>query len=125
MSFKCVGCDTNIGWDGEGVFCYTCPCGAHIFYDNENGSLAPPASLVFALKLGRPLPHLDYLVGESDHTSAIKERLISELREKGAIWMSECEQCQKDGTLQRKLEREKALAVFEAEMIIKRSGAER
>jgi len=32
--------------------------------------------------------------------------------------MRECEQCQKDGTLERKLKREKALAVFEAEMIL-------
>jgi len=47
--------------------------------------------------------------------------LITELREKGFIWMRECEQCQKDGTLERKLKGEKAAAVEEAEMIIRHS----
>jgi len=111
---KCVGCDTQIPWDGTGILSYTCPCGATIFYD-ETGRWFLPARLIMALAEGRELPHLDYLVGESDHTSFIKEKLIEELREKGAIWVKECEQCR-----QRKLEWEKKIAVFEAEMIVKK-----
>lgn len=121
----CIGCDRYIGWEGKGLFSYTCPCGATILYDDETGKLAFPASMMLNLAKGISLPHLDDLVGESDFTSPLKEQLIEELRQKGFIWMRECEQCQKDGTLERKLKREEALAVFEAEMIVKRSEAER
>lgn len=118
MSYKCVGCDRDIGWDGKGTLCLTCVCGSHTFYGGD-GTLVLPHSLISALYYGSMIPHLDYLVGESDHTSPIKERLITELREKGAVWMEECEQCQKDGTLARRQEREKHLALREAEQIVR------
>ena len=118
--FKCVGCDSKIPWDGKGSFCYTCPCGAHIFYDEETEKLAPPASMVIAIHEKKNLPHLDYLVGESQYTSPLKERLIKELISLGAIWMKDCKQCQNDGTLKRHLEREAYLAVKEAQAIISR-----
>ena len=117
--FKCIGCDAQIPWDGTGLFCYTCPCGATVFYNEEIGKITVPASAAIALGRGRSLPHLGYLVGESGYTSPIKEKLIAELREKGFIWMEECEQCQRDGTLKRKQEREKHLALMEAERIIR------
>jgi len=121
MPFKCIGCDRDIGWDGEGMFSYTCPCGATIFYA-EGGRMAYPFSLIRNLQRNRPLPHLDDLVGESDHSSPIKERMIKELREKGFIWMKECDQCLKDGTHQHKLERENYLAIKEAESILRRDN---
>ncbi|GAI26624.1 unnamed protein product [marine sediment metagenome] len=123
MAFKCIGCDSCIPWDGKGTFCYTCACGAHIFYNEETGQLAPPASLVIALHRKTNIPHLDYLVGEYDYTSPIKEKMIQELVEKGAIWMRDCEQCLRDGTYQRKLDREKYLAVEKAKEIM-RSGSQ-
>ncbi|TET10081.1 hypothetical protein E3J84_04465 [Candidatus Aerophobetes bacterium] len=121
MSIKCIGCNREIGWDGKGLFSYTCLCGSTIFYDETTGHLALPYSLIRTLSQARSLPHLDDLVGESNHTSPFKEMLIAELREKGFIWMRECEQCQKDGALERKLKREEADAVLEAEMIIRHS----
>ena len=121
MSIKCIGCNRDIEWDGKELFSYTCPCGATIFYNETNGHLALPYSLLLNLSKSASLPHLDDLVGESNHTSPFKEMLITELREKGFIWMRECEQCQKDGTLERKLKGEKVAAVEEAEMIIRHS----
>ncbi len=116
--FKCIGCDNQIPWDGLGLFCYTCPCGASIFYNEETGQVTMPGSVVIGISMGRTTPHLGDLVGESDYISPIKERLIAELREKGFIRMDECEQCQKDGTLKRKQDMEKRLALMEAERII-------
>lgn len=89
---KCLGCDRAIAWDGRGIFCYTCPCGATIFYDEEKG-LAPPASLVIALHESRELPHIDYYLGKSNHWSKLKQEMYEFLRSKGAIWSWECEQC--------------------------------
>ena len=117
MSFRCIGCDRKIGWDGKGLFSYTCPCGATVFYNEETGRVALPASVAIGISKGKSLPHLGDLVGESNYTSSIKERLIAELREKGFIWMEECEQCRADGALERKLKRETHNAVLEAEMI--------
>jgi len=121
MSYKCVGCDKTTGWDGIGAFSYTCLCGATILYNDETGNLAPTYSFVRNPQAGIPLPHLNDLVGESTHTSSTKEQLIKELRDRGYIWMEECEQCQRDGTLKRKQEREKHLATVEAEAIIRSS----
>ncbi len=119
MSFKCLGCDRDIGWDGKGPFSYTCVCGAKVFYRVEPMSMAFPGSLVLSFTARRQLPHLNDLVGESAFTSPLKERMIEEFRSKGIIWMEECDQCKKDGTLARKQEREKYLAVREAGAIVK------
>ena len=124
MGFRCVGCNGVIPWSGKGLFSYTCGCGGHIFYDEETNGLAPPASLGIAIHEKKELPHLDYLVGESVFTSPLKERLIKELMSQGAIWMKDCEQCKKDGTLKRKQEREAYLAVKEAKNIISQSSVE-
>lgn len=123
-SFKCLGCDRDIGWDGKGMFCYTCVCGSTIFYQVETQSIAFPASLVLSLVAHRSIPHLNYLVGESDFTSPLKERLIEELRSRGFIWMEECDQCKRDGTLKRKQEREKYLAVREAEALVRQGNGD-
>lgn len=122
MSFKCLGCDCDIGWDGSGLFSFTCPCGSRVLYDSETLRIALPSSLVLSLATHRATPHLNYIVGESDSTSPLKERFIEELRRRGFIWMEECEQCKKDGTLARKQEREKYLAVKEAEAIVRREN---
>ena len=47
------------------------------------------------------LPHLNDLVGESNYTSDRKTDVVRVLRDKGFIWMKECEQCKKNGTLAR------------------------
>ncbi len=125
MSYKCVGCSGTIPWDGKGTFCYTCPCGATLFYEAETLRPVMPASLVRAIyelqELGvKPKgPHIDYYLGDSNHTSDSKDIFTRILLEMGFIWMKDCEQCQKDGTLDRKLEREKRLAVAEAERILR------
>ena len=119
MAFRCIGCDFLIPWDGRGIFCYTCPCGAHIFYNDETGQLSIPASLAIALHEKGSIPHLDYLIGESNHTSPVKEAIRETLVACGAIWMKDCEQCRRDGTYRRKLEREKRLALLEAERILR------
>jgi hypothetical protein len=123
MSLKCIGCDSPVPWNGEGVYYYTCPCGATVFYDDETEKLALPVSLftavIFKNRTSLPLPHIDYYVGESEYTSNIKEAFIRDLLDLGFIWMKDCEQCKKDDTLARKLARDKALAVREAEEIIK------
>lgn len=116
--YKCIGCDNLVSWDGKSTFCYTCGCGATIFYNEEDKHVALPASLIIGMSGGQTLPHLGDLVGESSHTSPIKEKLIAELREKGFVWMHECEQCKKDGTLKRKQERDTHFILMEAERII-------
>ncbi|MBA7676170.1 hypothetical protein ES703_84411 [subsurface metagenome] len=93
-------------------------CVYRVFYEAETGKLALPASFILNAVVRRQLPHLNDLVGESDSTSPLKEKFIEALRARGYIWIEECEQCKKDGTLKRKLEREKYLAVREAERIV-------
>ena len=93
-------------------------------YDEETGQLALPASVTIGIIERRGLPHLDDLVGESDHTSQIKEKFIAELQKRDFMWMKDCEQCQKDGTLKRKQERENYFALMEAERIIRMGGKE-
>ena len=121
MNYKCLGCDTDTGWDGEGLFSYTCACGATIFY--RGTMLALPISLVRCMNLGKVLPHLNGLLGESAHTSPLKEVITHVLRAKGCILMEECEKCQKDGTLRRKQAREEHLATMEADFIIRWGGS--
>ena len=125
MSYKCVGCDRVIPWDGKGTLCYTCPCGATLFYEAETLNPVMPISLITAINKLHELgvkpegPHIDYYLGDSNHTSDIKDLFIKVLLEMGFIWMKDCEQCQKDGTLARKLEREKHLAVVEVEQMLR------
>ena len=100
--FKCIGCDSSINWDGEILFSYTCPCGATIFYrEGDEGRISLPASVALGISKGRALPHLEDLVGESEHSSPYKEAMINELVSRGFTWMKDCEQCAKDGTLKR------------------------
>ncbi len=104
--FHCVGCGTEIPWDGESIFSYTCPCDATLFSD-EDCNVAIPFSILQSTLSGlkRPLPHLGDLVGTSDYTSPEKERLTSELKERGFIWMEECTGCLLDGRLERRNKR--------------------
>ena len=123
MSYKCVGCDGLIPWDGESAFAYTCPCGASMFYDTESLTLAMPASLVWAIsrcKAGvRPeVPHIGYYIGSSSDPCKIKEIALEQLLALGLIWRKDCEQCREDGTYDRQLERESEQALSEAEYII-------
>jgi DNA-directed RNA polymerase subunit RPC12/RpoP len=118
--YKCIGCDREIGWDGTYDFDYTCPCGSHAFYDENTGDISFPMSYAMAKESGTDLPHLDYLVGKSSYTSILKENIIKFLQSQGAIWMKDCPSCLKDGTYQAECDREKRLAVKEAEMIIRR-----
>jgi hypothetical protein len=92
MRFHCVGCGSQIPWDGRGLFAYTCPCGATLFA-NENGKFAVPASLVRAIHEGRELPHLDYYLGKSNYVSLEKQKAYEFLRSLGAKWSWECLQC--------------------------------
>lgn len=89
---KCLGCGAPINWDGKSLFAYTCPCGATILYDETTG-YHPPASLIIGLHEKRELPHIDYYLGKSSHTSLEKEGAYKFLREKGCIWSWECDQC--------------------------------
>jgi hypothetical protein len=89
---KCLGCGGSIPWNGRGVFAYTCSCGATIFYDGKT-SIHPPASLVIGLAKKRELPHIDYYLGKSSHTSHEKEEMYDFLRSKGCVWSWECERC--------------------------------
>ncbi len=123
--YKCVGCDRTILWDGEGTFCYTCQCGATLFYETVTLNPVMPASLIAAINTLHELgvkpasPHIDYYLGDSNYTSGIKDLFIKVLLEMGFVWMKDCEQCKEDGTLERKLKREKHLAVAEAEQILR------
>jgi len=92
------------------MFSYTCACGANIFWSKETGQITMPASVALGMAKEQTLPHLDDLVGNSDFSSPRKTQLISELRDKGFIWMRECGQCRADGILERRewrLRREK------------------
>jgi len=80
---------------------YTCPCGATIFAHHETGALVYPSGMLRSMARGRALPHLEYLVGASEHTSPEKERVVRSLRGLGFTWLEECEQCQKDSSLER------------------------
>jgi hypothetical protein len=116
----CVGCGCSIPWSGKGMFCYTRPCGAHVFH-SEEGIMALPASLVIGLYEKGSLAHIDYYVGNSNYSSLMKTAFIQFLQEKGAIWMKDCKQCQEDGTLERAQESERYCAVQEAERIMRMS----
>jgi len=98
--FRCVGCGSTLEWDGITPITYSCPCGATVFVHDESGRVALPSSVAVG---GRAVVHLDSLVGRSTFTSPEKEEVITELKKKGYIWMEECEQCRKDGTLERQL----------------------
>lgn len=125
MSYRCIGCNKTIPWDGRGTLCYTCLCGATLFYEVETLKPVMPASLIDAINTLQELgvkpesPHIDYYLGESNHTSGIRDLFIKVLLEMGFIWMEDCEQCQKDGTLERKQKREEHLGVVEAERILR------
>jgi hypothetical protein len=67
------------------------------------------------------IPHLDYLVGTSLHTSLLKTMFVEMVTALGAKWMKDCEKCQKDGTLRKEQEREAHLAVLEVQRILGRS----
>ena len=58
-------------------------------------------SRALASSEAKPNAHLDYIVGTSSYTSPEKEQLTGELIRLGFIWMKDCPQCQKDGTLAR------------------------
>mgnify|MGYP001574488052 CR=1 FL=1 len=98
--YRCIGCNARIPWDGTGLFSFTCQCGATIFLNDETGQTAMPSSVIIGVSKGKNLPHLNDLVGNSDFTSVGKQKLISQLRGSGLIWMRECEQCREDGTLE-------------------------
>jgi hypothetical protein len=123
---RCLGCGKPIPWDGKAPWMYTCPCGAHVF--EEHGQLFIPDSLsrcLSALHLPgvKPsdvdLPHLDYLVGTSLHTSVLKTLFVEMIVKLGGKWMKDCEKCQSDGTLEKEQEREAHLAVEEAQRILR------
>jgi len=113
---RCLGCNGTIPWDGKGTLCYTCPCGATIFYDENSGAPMIPTSLVIALQgdtLSRNMSHLDYYLGKSAFWSREKEEVCNFLRRKGAVWSWECPQC-RDRTIQRaRMEKEEGLYRFE------------
>lgn len=113
----CIGCGSPISWNGKGMFSYTCPCGSTTLINEETGQLHPVGSIAMQILTKNPVTHLDSIVGESNYTSPEKEQLIKELEFMGFIWMKDCKQCQGDGTLKRKQERETYLAVREAEFI--------
>ena len=119
---RCIGCDENLPGDGKENFRDPCSCGATIFYNPETGLLALPHFLGIALLLGKGLPHLDYLIGESDYTSPAKQAMTRALTASGAIWMKDCEQCRQNGVDQKELAREKRLALLEAEKILREGG---
>jgi len=125
---KCLGCDRPIPWDGKGSFCYTCPCGATVFYQNEPvTSLMIPVSLsryLMALHQGMKVPapgHIERYVGTSSRNSELKSVFVGLLQRVGLTWMKDCPQCREDGTLQREQKREAYLAVKEAERITRGS----
>lgn len=110
MPFRCIGCNALVPWDGKGSFSGKCTCGSHIIYNEDTHELALPTSLAAILHAGRSggdIPHLDFLVGRADYTSPLKEAMIEVLTKRGAIWMKDCEQCRKDGTYQKALEKGK------------------
>lgn len=119
---RCVGCNRSIPLDlrGTTTFSYTCPCGSHIFLNEDTEKIAVPISLVQALIWDTNPPHLDYLVGLSTYTSTSKESLIAALKEIGAIWMEDCEACQENGNLEDAHNREKHLAILEIQDILRR-----
>ena len=123
MSFRCIGCDHQIPWDGKGLFFYTCACRSAIFYNEESRQVSLPASVAIGISLGSSVPHLDDLVGSSSYTSPAKEELIAKLKVMGFIWMRECEQCQKDGTLKKRQEREAYWTAFEIEHHLGQKGS--
>ncbi|MFQ5826677.1 MAG: hypothetical protein ACE5IA_04885 [Dehalococcoidia bacterium] len=99
--FHCVGCGAKIDWDGRSGLSYTCPCGATIFAHDQSRALTYPSVMLLSMARGRALPHLEYLVGASEHSSPEKERVVSALRGLGFTSVEECERCQRDGGLER------------------------
>lgn len=123
MAYRCLGCDTPIGWDGKGMFSYTCPCGSRVFYNEETQALAMPSSILIALDKKTPITaHLDFIVGTSPMSYLMKDAVIAVLKAQGAIWMKDCEKCLKDGTYQKELDRQTRLALDEADEIVRHAS---
>ena len=93
----CLGCENCIPWDGKGMFCYTCPCGATVFHRGD--FLIPPASLVFFLEAARnnTLPrepaHYEYWLGRSAKVTALKRAVLADLKTLGVTSALDCEKC--------------------------------
>lgn len=107
---KCLGCDREIAWDGKGLFAYTCPCGATVFYDEEKG-LALPASL-FTLDPENP-PHIDYYLGKSNYWSKRKQEMYEYLKSQGAVWSWQCPKCRDWAIKRAKMEKDNGFYPFE------------
>jgi len=110
--FHCVGCGRPIAWDGKGTLCYTCPCGATLFAD-ENHNFALPSSLVIGVVEGRELPHIDHYLGRSNYVSAEKQRAYEDLRKLGCIWSWECKKCKGELLKRTRLEIKEGFIRFE------------
>jgi DNA-directed RNA polymerase subunit RPC12/RpoP/uncharacterized protein YlaI len=109
---RCVGCGREIKWDGKGVFAYTCPCGARVFYDEKVGFIFP-ASFFMSLLKGVEFPHIDYYLGKSAYWDDVKQQIYKFLRDKGAVWSWECDECKKKVIEQTKIEIKEGLYPFE------------
>lgn len=120
--FHCIGCGSKIPWDGKGVFSYTCACGGRCFSSEGLHRVALPTGLLLNIGRGRPLPHLDDIVGISDYSSPEKEALIAALRCEGFVWMEQCEQCRADGTLERRRKRQEYQRAMEQTLARARLG---
>ena len=97
MGMKCIGCDKEMGFEGAGTLSITCECGARMFYNEGFSKMLFPLSVIEASIHGKPLPHLNFLVGESTFMSPAKEGCTAALRDMGSIWIHECEECQTSG----------------------------
>ena len=93
----CVGCGIfTAGIYSREEFRHTCSCGSVIFVIKGLGNkgLIPPIDFILLMS-GRllQLPHIDQFLGSSLHTNPRKRQIISELRKRGCIWSTECENC--------------------------------
>ncbi|MDP3063877.1 MAG: hypothetical protein Q8O40_11810 [Chloroflexota bacterium] len=97
----CVGCGGPVCTLRPGhTVAIACRCGAGspILYEPTTARvMAMPGSLYRALARKDTMPHLEYYLGYSDHTSQVKDRITLELQAAGSTSQRDCTkmECQK------------------------------
>ena len=91
ITLYCVGCGQVVTRTRPGrVLAIACRCGANgPILHTEDGGVFSPFSLMVATG-NRPVPHLEYYLGFSDHQSDLKTEITRQLRALGAISYTEC-----------------------------------
>ena len=98
MMLECVGCGQKVcekPVPGT-TLAIACRCGANapiLVKEGTDNLYGLPGSLIMGITLKHPVPHLEYYLGHSAHTSELKNQVEKLLRVAGCISEAECKEC--------------------------------